>query len=190
MLKKPTVVLYALVVLVFFSCNDKKEEEKKEPAAISDGSMKVESRADDSNYIKVTEVAAMMKVLEDSLAKLKIQNQSAKAAPMQTVNFANRTEPYMGHIKWMWENPNPPAQMRCLAYIINGDGPPKLRGNATAHACVVNAIQAYRQDKLELAINWLKAGQCHNDQAQSEIAAGGQMAVQWALQEYGKDVPQ
>lgn len=147
----------------------------------------------DTNYMSRKEALAMLKVIQDSMARIKDENEKLRQKPPkpEPINFPDEpTEPYQHAIRWMWENPNPPSQMRCLGYIVTGGGAPKLRMNATAHACVVNSIKAYRENRLEEAINWLRAGQCHNDLAQQQILEAGQTAAQWALQKYGKDVPE
>ena len=89
-------------------------------------------------------------------------------------------------VDWCWITDDPPKDLRCLYFVITGDGPaPKMRGMATATQCVRNAIEAYRNNRLEGAINWLCAGQCHNPSAQNDIRAAGVSAPQYAEQNYG-----
>ena len=190
MTKKTIVGITICLAFFFAACNNEGggDTPKTDTSTTSSNTVK----GSDSTTMQREEVEKMLKAIQDSLAALKVENEKLKTNPPKRPNVTFPTEmtPYMVAIKWMWENPNPPAQLRCLGYIINGDGAPKLRMNETAHGCVVNAIKAYREDKLEAAINWLCAGQCHNDAAQQDIRNGGQMSAQWALQTYGKDVPE
>lgn len=94
---------------------------------------------------------------------------------------------YQDHIDWMWDNNGPPTKVECLAFVVQ-EVPPVLRGNASAHECVVNAIRATRGQQAGGALEWLKAGQCHNDGARNEIGDAGQAAVDYAVNKYGAQV--
>jgi len=158
----------------------------------------------DTNYIPSIDVGKKMAALEDSFkrvyaaaaqaeTKRKLDSMNAERdkhpltgrPPMQ---FPATPTQYMVDIDWEWNTPNPPARLECLAYMVNGGGAPKLRGNATATDCVRNSIQAYRDQNHDLAINWLCAGQCHNPQAQESIRQAGIEAAQYAYQKYGASV--
>jgi hypothetical protein len=107
--------------------------------------------------------------------------------------FYNRREEivvsYQESIDWEWNNFGNPAQVKCIAYIISYGPPPKVRGNISAHECVVNAIRAARDGNRHDAVRWLMAGQCHNDDAAAEIERSGNAAVDYALERYGSSVP-
>lgn len=191
-MKRKSIISISICLGLFVAaCNNPKNTEKTETTDSNTTSATV-TTVTDSTVMKRDEVVKMLKAIEDSISALKAENEKLRTHPPKhpDVTFPAGSTSYMEAIKWMWNNPNPPAQMRCLGYTIIGDGPVKFRTNATAHDCVVNAIQAYRQDRLEGAINWLCAGQCHNDAAQQDIRNNGQMAAQWALQTYGQFVPE
>ena len=94
---------------------------------------------------------------------------------------------YQSNIDWMWKNHGPPTQPKCLLYVVQ-QVPPVLRGPASAHECVVNCIRATRGQQAGSPLEWLKAGQCHNDQARAEINDGGAASVQYAVAAYGPSV--
>ena len=111
--------------------------------------------------------------------------------PLSLISNGQSKPLYQSNIDWEWGDLGAPSKARCLAYVINGSsGAKTLRGNASARQCVVNAIKAYRKEKLEEALNWLKAGQCHNDGARATIADAGQNAIQYASETYGIQVPE
>lgn len=188
MTKKIIFIAGTLMYLTLTACH--RSGGGSNPGTDSNTVSKITSTTD-SNLVNKDSVIAMINAMQDTLNKIKQENTKLKAPPEKhpSVSFSQRSN-FMNHIDWEWNTPNPPAQLRCLGYIITGDGAIKLRGAATAHDCVVNAIQAYRQDRLDGAINWLCAGQCHNDAAQQEIRNAGQMAAQYALQTYGAQVPE
>ena len=96
---------------------------------------------------------------------------------------------YQTSIDWLWTNYDSPQQIQCEGFLIDGDNAPKLRGPATGQQCVINCIQAKRAGKESLAVNWLRAGQCHNDNARNEIAQNGAAAVDYAVATFGTKVP-
>ena len=159
--------------------------------------------ASDSPVSTNIDTAAVQKAVKDSLnivvAKLKsdlakadsaniaLKNQTIpKPAP---IDLGGPRQKWMNDIDWLSQHPEQPAQARCLFYVVGGGGAPKLRGNASAVECLRNSIQAYRTNNVNLALNWLCAGQCHNDDAQNNIRQGGVMACQYAYQKYGDRFP-
>jgi len=188
-MKKSIVGISILMLLILAACNSGGGTIKT-PSTDSTNTSSTVAVDNDSTMMKKEDAEKMIKDIQDSLKKLEVENTNLKKNPPkhQNVTFPSVKTPYMIAIDWEWNNPNPPAQLRCLGYVVSGDGPVKLRGNATAHDCVVNAIQAYRQDRLDGAISWLCAGQCHNGAAQQDIRNGGQMAAQYAEQTFGMNV--
>ncbi|MEA1833576.1 hypothetical protein U8607_15940 [Methylobacterium durans] len=95
---------------------------------------------------------------------------------------------FQNDIDWSWNNFDPPAKIECLAYPVNID-PPVLRGNKSAHECVTEAIRSARSGDRQKALNWLKASQCHNDDARDGIHAAGNAAIDYAVDTYKSYVP-
>jgi hypothetical protein len=96
---------------------------------------------------------------------------------------------YQENINWLWGNNDSPQQILCTAFMVDGGPVPIPRGFATGNQCVRNAIKAKRDDNNDsLAINWLRAGQCHNQAAQDELAQNAQAAVKYAVDTYGSQV--
>lgn len=91
----------------------------------------------------------------------------------------------MDNIDWLWITNDPPQQLRCTAFMVNGNGVPVPRGMTTAHECVIHALEAYKDDNIDFAINWLKAGQCHNPAAQQDLQNNRDAALSYAYQKYG-----
>lgn len=67
--------------------------------------------------------------------------------------------------------------------------PPILRGSASGRGCVVRAIAAARDDDRNLAIHWLMAGYCRNEDARRQIDESGEAALSYAIGAYGSKVP-
>lgn len=88
------------------------------------------------------------------------------------------------HVDWMWMTFGPPSNVVHYAYVVRAV-PPILRGEASAHQCVVEAINAAKSGDHDLALSWLKAGQAHNPGAQDEIHRNGAHLIQYILQKYG-----
>jgi hypothetical protein len=91
-------------------------------------------------------------------------------------------------VNWMWNNFGDPSNLVHLAYVVRAI-PPVLRGTASAHQCVVEAIKAARAGDHDLAVSWLKAGQAHNTDAQNDIQANGAHLIQYILSAFGSSVP-
>jgi len=91
------------------------------------------------------------------------------------------------HIDWMWKTFGDPSNVLHLAYVVR-PVPPLLRGTASAHQCVVEAVKAARAGDHDLALSWLKAGQAHNSAAQREIHSSGSDAIRYVVSKYGKSV--
>ena len=109
--------------------------------------------------------------------------ESDRAAPIRPTEDK---APFEIAVDWCWHHNSAPPDPRCTYFLITGDGPaPKMRGMATATQCIRNAIEAYRNNRLEGAINWLCAGQCQNPSAQHIMRAAGVRAPQYAEQTYG-----
>lgn len=191
--------------LVFAACNTTKSKDNLTSSSSEVTSdTGVSSVNGDTNLITKEDAAAYLQKVIDSLNKInQYKLDSTNKAKIDSVNKAKDARPltsrtpisippdnqkasYMLNIDWLWHTNDAPKRMYCLAYIVTGGGAPKLRGNATAHDCVVNAIQAYKDENLDLCISWLCAGQCHNPAAQDDIRRAGVMAAQYAYQEYGK----
>ncbi len=75
-------------------------------------------------------------------------------------------------INWLAGEYDSPAQPQCIAFPISG-AMGKFRGTTTANETIANALHAAVDGKNGEALGWLKAGQCHNPQAQQNIDAGG-----------------
>jgi len=120
--------------------------------------------------------------MQDTLVMLKHYQDSIKKIPPPPTQIAAGPALYQISIDWCWGVYNPPAQIACMAFPIAGK---KLRGTATAHDCVVNAIEAFRNNDIGEAIDWLRAGQCHNAEAQAAIANASRSAVEYAVGRYG-----
>ena len=163
------------------------------------------SKIDSTGSDKIIDTAIIAKAVKDStdmvlkkltedLGKAEKEKDSLKALipkpkqPMAIPAEADKTT-WMRDIDWLSQHPEAPAQLRCLYYVVAGGGGPKLRGNASAEECLRNSIQAYRDNNLELALNWLCAGQCHNDDAQQGLRQAGVNACQYAYQQYGSRSP-
>lgn len=92
---------------------------------------------------------------------------------------------YQASIDWLWNNNDSPQQLRCTGYMVAGGTVPVPRGFTTGNGCVRHCIEASRGGNPSLAINWLMAGQCHNDDARNELAQNAEAAVKYAVDVHG-----
>jgi hypothetical protein len=92
-------------------------------------------------------------------------------------------------IEELWaDDERPGAGEACRMYVVRA-APPILRGSASGRGCVVRAITAAREDDRNLAIHWLMAGYCRNEDARREIDQSGEEALSYAIRTYGPKVP-
>jgi hypothetical protein len=96
---------------------------------------------------------------------------------------------YQDDINWLWGNHDAPQQLKCTGFMVDGDTFPKPRGFATGQQCLINCIHAKRDGNDSLALNWLRAGQCHNPAVQNEFSQNAAAAVKYAVDTYGSQVP-
>lgn len=174
--------------MLTFSCNNgspTKGSGSDSLAALPNDSIAVQKAVQDSLNLVVAKLKADLAKADSANTVLKKQTIPKPAL----IDLNGPRQKWMDDIDWLSQHPEQPAQARCLFYVVGGGGAPKLRGNASAVECLRNSIQAYRTNNVNLALNWLCAGQCHNDDAQKNIRQGGVMACQYAYQKYGDRFP-
>lgn len=171
------LLIFSIILSCLISCNT------------TPGTGVVESPA----ALDSAELAKEFTLLQDSIAYLR----GTLDSTIQLVETSNNetssnvaNSEYQLHIDWMWGEHSRPAQLRCTYYLIEGTSTPTLRGLASANACVVNSIKAYRKQRTQEALSWLAAGQCHNSHARSTILHAGIQALQYAEQKFGINVPE
>lgn len=178
--KLTAIAVTALLSIALLACNNEQST-----------STSPQTNVDSISKIERDSMLIIVRMLQDSLDKMKVSVEENKKGPVKAPIEVPTVKPdYMKGIDWMWNEVGEPKKLYCMAYVVTGGGAPKLRTNASARECVMNAINAYRKDNLELAINWLCAGQCHNINAQQDIRNAGQSAAQYAYQTYGAQTPE
>lgn len=90
---------------------------------------------------------------------------------------------YQAHIDWMWGDTNPCGRPICLTYVVWND-PYIVRGPLSARQCV-QACMASALINMQMAVEWLCAGQAHNPDARREMREAGALAVAYAIAQYG-----
>ena len=76
----------------------------------------------------------------------------------------------------LWaDNERPDSGEACRMYLVQ-TMPPIFRGSASGHGCVVRAVAAERDGERNLAIHWLMAGYCRNEDARHQIDESGEAA--------------
>ncbi len=89
----------------------------------------------------------------------------------------------------LWaDDERPESGEACRMYVVQ-PMPPVLRGSASGHGCVVRAVAAERDGDRNLAIHWLMAGYCRNEDARRQIDESGDEALSYAVRTYGSKVP-
>lgn len=76
-----------------------------------------------------------------------------------------------------------------MKYIVKANPIKILRGNVSDHTCLENSFESYRKGDQEEAMGWILAGQCLDQLARENIVKHAPKVSEYALQQYGNEVP-
>jgi hypothetical protein len=98
---------------------------------------------------------------------------------------------FQEEIDWIWNDVKSTARQgpACMKYIVKAYPIRIYRGNVSGRTCLTHSIESYRKGDHEEALGWILAGQCHDRLARETLVKHAPKALEYVLQEYGKEVP-
>lgn len=98
---------------------------------------------------------------------------------------------FQEEIDWIWNDVKSTARQgpACMKYIVKAYPIKIFRGNVSGRTCLTHSIESYRKGDHEEALGWILAGQCHDRLARETLVKHAPKALEYVLQEYGKEVP-
>jgi hypothetical protein len=98
---------------------------------------------------------------------------------------------FQEEIDWIWNDVKSTARQgpACMKYIVKAYPIRIFRGNVSGRTCFTHSIESYRKGDHEEALGWILAGQCHDRLARETLVKHAPKALEYVLQEYGKEVP-
>lgn len=98
---------------------------------------------------------------------------------------------FQEEIDWIWNDVKSTARQgpACMKYIVKAYPIRIFRGNVSGRTCLTHSIESYRKGDHEEALGWILAGQCHDRLARETLVKHAPKALEYVLQEYGKEVP-